>query len=49
MNLEYSVYLPDRLKSLSQENIDIFIRNPNIYFLYKGKYNNGLHQVNLVA
>jgi hypothetical protein len=41
--------LPDRFKSLSQENIDIFIRNPNIYFLYKGKDNNGWHQVNFVA
>jgi hypothetical protein len=49
MNLEYYVYLPDRYISLSKENIDIFIRNPNIYFLYKGKYNNGRHQVNFVA
>jgi hypothetical protein len=39
MNLEYTVYLPDRYISLSKENIDIFVRNPNIYFLYKGKDN----------
>jgi hypothetical protein len=49
MNLEYSVYLPDIFKSLSKENIDIYIKNPNIYFLYKGKDNNGWHQVNIVV
>jgi hypothetical protein len=49
MNLEYSVYLPDRLTSQSKENIDKFIKNPNMYFLYKGKYNNGWHQINFVA
>jgi hypothetical protein len=48
MNLEYSIYLPDRFTSLSKVNIDIFIKNPNIYFLYKGKDNNGWHQVTYI-
>jgi hypothetical protein len=49
MKLKYTVYLPDRYTSLSKENIDIFVRNPNIYFLYKGKDNNGWHQINFVT
>jgi hypothetical protein len=49
MDLEYSTYLPYRFISLSQENIDIFIKNPNINFLYLGKDNNGCHVVEFVV
>jgi hypothetical protein len=46
---EYTTYLPDRFKNLTQGNIDILIKNPNIYFWYSGKDNNGCHVVEFVT
>jgi hypothetical protein len=44
---EYYIFLPDRFSKMTQPQIDILVKTPNINFIYLGKDSTGVHQLQL--